>query len=162
MVNQIGGVTAPSANRYVNPQAGYQGQQFALQNYQNQLAYNQLGGGGGGGNPWMNALQGAGQGATMGSVGGPYGAAGGAVVGAAAGAFGYPQFSDERLKNKISRTGTTTRDGIEIVEYEFDGKRWRGVIAQEVEKVRPDAVHHYANGTLGVFYSKLGIELEEI
>jgi hypothetical protein len=162
-INQIQGVTPPSANRYVNPNAGYQGQQFALQNYQNQLAYQQLSGqGGGGGNPWMNALSGAGTGASYGSIGGGYGMAGGALVGGVLGAFGYPQFSDERLKQNISRAGTTTKDGIPIVEYEFDGKRWRGVIAQDVLKVRPDAVHHYSNGTLGVFYSKLGLELEEV
>jgi hypothetical protein len=111
----------------------------------------------------MNALGGAGQGAMIGTQFSPgYGTAIGAGVGAVAGAFGYPQFSDERLKNNISRAGTETPDGIPIVEYEFDGRRWRGVLAQDVLKVRPDAVHHYSNGTLGVFYSKLGIELEEV
>ena len=46
--------------------------------------------------------------------------------------------------------------------YDYNGKRWRGVIAQEVAEERPDAVHVYSNGTLGVFYSKLGIELQEV
>jgi hypothetical protein len=48
------------------------------------------------------------------------------------------------------------------VEYDLNGKRYRGVLAQDVEKVRPDAVHHYSNGTLGVFYKKLGIEQKEV
>ena len=37
-INSIQGVTAPSAMQYVNPNAGYQGVQFGLQNYQNHLA----------------------------------------------------------------------------------------------------------------------------
>jgi hypothetical protein len=159
MENQIGGVQAPRAFGYVNPNAGLQGVQLGLQNQQAQL-YNQSQGGSS--NPWTNALGGAATGANYGSIGGPYGAAGGAIVGAAAGAFGYPQYSDQTGKINISRTRLTTPDGIPIVEYDYDGKRWRGVIAQEVQKVRPDAVHHYGNGTLGVFYSKLGIELEEV
>jgi hypothetical protein len=160
-INQIQGVTPPSANRYVNPNAGYQGQQFALQNYQNQLAYNQLQGQGGGGNPWMQALQGASTGASYGSIGGGYGMVGGALVGGALGAFGYPQFSDERLKNNISRTGDSTKDGIPIVEFDMAGKRWRGVIAGDVMAHRPDAVG-WRSGYLTVDYDKLGIKIEEV
>ena len=70
--------------------------------------------------------------------------------------------SDARLKQNISRTGLSTPDGIPIVEYSYNGKRWRGVLAQEVEKVKPEAVYHYGNGTLGVFYSRLGVELKEV
>jgi hypothetical protein len=157
-INQIQGVTAPSAMQYVNPNAGYQGAQYGLQNFQNQLASGNVGGG----NPWTNALGGAATGAQYGSIGGGYGAAGGALVGAAAGAFGYPQYSDQSGKINVSRTGIETPDGIPVVEYTYQGKRWRGVIAQEVEKKRPDAVYHYGNGKLGVFYSRIGIELKEV
>ena len=58
MMNQVQPVQAPRAFGYVNPNAGYQGQQFALQNYQNALGYNQLQGGQSS-NPWVGALQGA-------------------------------------------------------------------------------------------------------
>jgi hypothetical protein len=160
MINQTPGVTPPSNMRYVNPNAGYQGVQFGLQNYQNQLAQQQVGSSS---NPWMNALQGASSGASYGSVGGLYGAAGGAGIGAVAGAFGYPQFSDARFKNNISRTGSATADGIPIVEYnDLHGRRLRGVLAQDVQKVRPDAVYNFGGGRLGVFYSRLGLELQEV
>ena len=163
MVNQIGGVTAPSANRYVNPNAGYQGQQFGLQNYQNQMAYSQLSGGGQ--NPWSSALGTVGgiAGNVIGGIyGGPAGSAVGGYTGGAAGNYLGSLFSDERLKNNISRQGALPPDGIPIVEYDFEGKRWRGVLAQNVQKVRPDAVVTYPGGLLGVFYSKLGIERQEV
>ena len=48
------------------------------------------------------------------------------------------------------------------MEYDYHGKRWRGVLAQEVAKKRPDAVYHYGDGRLGVFYSRIGIELQEV
>jgi hypothetical protein len=81
MINTIQGVTPPTANQYVNPQAGNQAAQFGLQNYQNQLASQQMGSG----NPWTNALQGAGVGAQMGSVFGGYGSL---IGGAAGGLYG--------------------------------------------------------------------------
>jgi hypothetical protein len=157
-INQIQGVTAPSAMQYVNPNAGYQGVQFGLQNFQNSLASQNQGSS----NPWTGALQGAATGAQYGSIGGGYGALGGGLVGAAAGAFGYPQYSDQSEKINVTRTGIDTPDGIPVVEYTYQGKRWRGVIAQEVQKKRPDAVYHYGNGKLGVFYSRIGIELKEV
>ena len=161
MINQTPGVTPPSNMRYVNPNAGYQGVQFGLQNYQNQLAQQQVGNSS---NPWMNALQGAGAGASYGSVGGGYGAAGGFLTGAVAGALGYPQFSDARLKNNISRTEFSTRDGIPIVDFNYNGNsshRYRGVLAEDVEKVRPDAVYEQ-DGFKMVDYSKLSLVMEEV
>jgi hypothetical protein len=160
MENQIGQVQAPRSFGYVNPNAGYQGAQYGLQNFQNMLAANNQGGASS--NPWMNALQGASTGASYGSVGGGYGAAGGAVTGAVAGAFGYPQFSDERLKTNISRTGLSTPDGIPIVDYDYNGKRWRGVLAQEVLTVKPEAVFCFPGGTLGVFYDRIGVKVQEV
>jgi hypothetical protein len=103
MENQVGGVQAPRSFGYVNPQAGYQGAQYGLQNYQNMIAQNQLSGGGS--NPWTNALGGAATGASYGSVGGGYGMAGGAIVGGVAGALGYPQYSDIRTKRDIVKVG---------------------------------------------------------
>jgi hypothetical protein len=41
---------------YVNPNAGFQGQQFQLQNYQNALGAYGLQNQQSGGNPWMSAI----------------------------------------------------------------------------------------------------------
>lgn len=161
MIGMTPGVQAPRTFGYVNPNAGWMGVQQGNVGFQQSLAAQGVNGGGGG-NPWMNALSGAATGAQYGSVGGGYGAAGGAVTGAAAGLFGYPQYSDERLKQNISRTGLSTPDGISIVDYDYNGKRWRGVLAQEVQTVRPDAVYAFPGGTLGVFYDRLGIKVAEI
>lgn len=68
---------------YTNPNAGYQGQQFALNNYQNMLAQQQLAGGG---NSWTRALVGAGVGAAQGYA--STGSYWGALAGGAAGGYG--------------------------------------------------------------------------
>jgi len=64
--------------------------------------------------------------------------------------------SDIRLKENIEDTGEKTKDGIRIVDFNFKGEsqRHRGVIAQEVEKVRPDLVSEM-NGYLAVNYGGL-------
>lgn len=50
-------------------------------------------------------------------------------------------FSDERLKENIVRIGTSENGyGIYEFNYKGDTKRRRGVIAQEVERYRPDLV----------------------
>lgn len=147
-------VQAPNQFQFVNPNAGYLGQQIGQQGYQNQLAAYSLGNQGGG---WQGALGGAASGAAAGgSFGGGYGAAAGAVLG---GVGGY--FSDRRLKQNIKYTGEKTRDGIPRAEFDMDGKRMRGVIAQDVFKVRPDAVFG-SNGFLGVYYDMLGLKMEEV
>jgi outer membrane lipoprotein SlyB len=150
----IQGVQVPTADQYVNPQAGAQAAQFGLSNYQNQLAANSLNQS----NPWMGALSGAASGAAAGTTISPgYGTAIGAVGGALQG-----YFSDERLKRNITRAGTS-RDGIPIVEFQYKGfdKRFKGVIAQDVMKVRPDAVFEHG-GYLGVYYDRIGVKYEEV
>ena len=52
-------------------------------------------------------------------------------------------FSDRRLKHNIVRIGTH-KLGIGFYEYDIFGKRETGVMADEVEKVMPSAVHHIA------------------
>jgi hypothetical protein len=149
-------ISVPSASRYVNPLAGQQGAQYGLQNYQNQLGYNQLTQN----NPWMGALSGAASGAAAGTTISPgYGTAIGAVAG---GLGGY--FSDERLKENITRAGLVTKDGIPIVEFNFKGlpkPRFRGVLAQDVQKIRPDAVRDLW-GLLAVDYAAIGTTMEVI
>ena len=88
MENQIGGVQAPRGLGYLDPNAGARSAQFGLQNYQNQLANNQLSGGGS--NPWSSALGTAGgiAGQVVGNVyGGPAGGAVGGYTGQMAGNY---------------------------------------------------------------------------
>jgi hypothetical protein len=75
--------------------------------------------------------------------------------------------SDERIKQNIVRTGIK-KNGIEIVEFNYNdksgkdtSKRYRGVIAQEVEKIKPEAVSE-KDGFKHVDYSMIEIEMEEI
>lgn len=63
-------------------------------------------------------------------------------------------FSDRRLKSNIKRVGTHAM-GVGIYDYTMMGIAQRGVIAQEVEAVRPDLVKRHANGYLMVNYGGL-------
>lgn len=63
-------------------------------------------------------------------------------------------FSDRRLKSNIKRVGTHAI-GVGIYDYTMMGMPQRGVIAQEVEAVRPDLVKRHANGYLMVNYGGL-------
>jgi hypothetical protein len=62
--------------------------------------------------------------------------------------------SDIRLKSKIVRVGTHPL-GVGIYEYDIDGRRERGVIAQEVERVLPSAVIEHPDGYKMVDYGAL-------
>jgi len=63
-------------------------------------------------------------------------------------------FSDRRLKLDIKRVGTHAI-GVGIYEYTMMGMPQRGVIAQEVQAVRPDLVKRHTNGFLMVNYGGL-------
>ena len=63
-------------------------------------------------------------------------------------------FSDRRLKSNIKRVGTHEL-GVGIYSYTMMGMPQRGVIAQEVQAVRPDLVKRHANGYLMVNYGGL-------
>lgn len=63
-------------------------------------------------------------------------------------------FSDKRLKSNIRRVGTHAI-GVGIYDYTMMGVQQRGVIAQEVQKVRPDLVKRHASGFLTVNYGEL-------
>lgn len=63
-------------------------------------------------------------------------------------------FSDRRLKRRIKRVGTHAI-GVGIYEYEMFGYPQRGVIAQEVQAVRPDLVARHPSGYLQVNYGGL-------
>lgn len=66
----------------------------------------------------------------------------------------YFMFSDRRLKSRIKRVGTHDI-GVGIYEYTMMGIPQRGVIAQEVQAVRPDLVKRHASGYLMVNYGGL-------
>lgn len=63
-------------------------------------------------------------------------------------------FSDARLKSDIVKVGEHPI-GVGIYEYTMMGIEQRGVIAQEVLKVRPDLVKRHASGYLMVNYGGL-------
>jgi hypothetical protein len=157
VVGQIQPVSADQSSAYANPAAGYQGQNFALQNYQNMLGASQLSGG----NPWGSALGGAASGAATGyaTTGSPYGA----VIGGVAGGLGGYFSSDRRLKRDIVKVGEM--NGIGIYEYGFIGfdqdARYLGVMADEAELVVPEAVITGPGGFKLVSYEMLMGQLEK-
>jgi len=54
-------------------------------------------------------------------------------------------------------------NGFNIYEFNYKGKpeRYRGVMAQEVQKIMPEAVTE-KDGFLAVFYDKIGIEFKQV
>jgi hypothetical protein len=62
--------------------------------------------------------------------------------------------SDRRLKTNIVKVGDDPR-GFGIYEYDIFGRRERGVMAQEVEKIIPDAVMEHPSGYKMVNYGAL-------
>jgi hypothetical protein len=68
--------------------------------------------------------------------------------------------SDRRLKTNIEKVGEAS-DGLGIYEWNWkaspDGPKVRGVIADEVERLRPHAyVKNFRDGYDGVNYAALG------
>ena len=66
-----------------------------------------------------------------------------------------PMFSDRKLKSNIKRIGTH-KLGIGLYEYDIFGGRQQGVMADEVEKVMPEAVLMHPSGYKMVNYGLLG------
>lgn len=63
-------------------------------------------------------------------------------------------FSDERLKTNVQRVGTHPL-GVGVYEYDIAGRRERGVMAQELLRVKPQAVFRHPSGFLMVDYGQL-------
>jgi hypothetical protein len=66
--------------------------------------------------------------------------------------------SDERLKTNIERSMLEALPGVPFASWEWKdspGERHYGVIAQDLEKVRPDLVHYRADGMRMVDYGGL-------
>lgn len=76
-----------------------------------------------------------------------------------------PTPSDIRVKENIERVGTHFRTGLPVYEFNYihvPNKRYRGVMAQDVEKVYPQAVETMHDGIKAVNYEMLGIEMVEV
>ena len=82
-------------------------------------------------------------------------AVGAGALGAGAGAGAASLvLSDRRLKSRIIKVGIHPL-GIGIYEYDIFGERQRGVMADEVLTVRPEAVLRHPTGYLLVDYGRL-------
>lgn len=81
---------------------------------------------------------------------------GGILSGLISGAAALFAFSDDHLKERIVRVDTR-RDGLGIYEFNYKGtaQRFRGVLASEVERTYPRAVHT-EHGYRVVNYSIIG------
>ena len=71
-----------------------------------------------------------------------------------AGTAGIMAMSDPRLKSNVVRVGTHPL-GIGVYEYDIFGKRQRGVMANEVEAVMPEAVALHPSGYKMVNYGMI-------
>lgn len=92
--------------------------------------------------------------------------AAGMGTGMAAGTSGIlsalAMFSDESLKENIIPMGKENGHNIYQFTYKSDPtKKYIGVMAQEVQKTNPDAVHTI-NGYLAVDYDKIGVNFREV
>ena len=71
-------------------------------------------------------------------------------------------FSDRRLKENIEKVGE--ENGFNIYEFNYKhnpDKRFRGVMAQEVQEIMPEAVGE-SKGFLTVNYDLIGVEMTEV
>lgn len=105
------------------------------------------GAGGGGGAPLTVDAYGQGIGSGVGGVSGATYDTGVSAAG---------DFSDERLKEDVIQVGTTN-DGLPIYKYRMKGggKTQMGVMAQDVERVRPSAVSTHPSGYKMVDYNRV-------
>jgi hypothetical protein len=118
------------------------------------------GGGGGGGGP----RGGGGGGIARGGGGGGAargGGGGGGARGGGGGGGGGGRRSDVRLKHDIALLGRLD-DGLGFYRFVYNGgdKAYVGVLAQDVQTVRSDAVVRGSDGYLRVYYDKLGVKFE--
>jgi hypothetical protein len=105
--------------------------------------------GGGGGRPGGGGGMGGGGGGPMGGGGGGMGGMGG----------GAP--SDIRVKHDVVLLGHLD-NGLGFYRFSYNGsdKAYVGVMAQEVQKIRPDAVVTGSDGYLRVYYDRLGVSMQ--
>jgi hypothetical protein len=88
----------------------------------------------------------------------------GSMYGSILGA-GAAYFSDRRLKENIENVGRDERTMLPLYEFEYKGgtgKRFLGVMADDVEKRFPEMVFTMPDGYKAVNYAGLGIEMMEV
>lgn len=101
------------------------------------------------------------------SGGDSFGSILGGLGGAAAGIAKVAPFfmSDRRAKEGILAVGMHVPTGLTLYEFDYrggDGRRFRGVMADEVKAVMPEAVRRDDDGYDRVDYARLGIEMVEV
>ena len=103
----------------------------------------------------MSGLFGVGGAALGGMMAGPGGGMAGAKLGSQIGFGAGAAFSDIRLKTNIKRIGTHPA-GVGLYEFDYiwGGGKQVGVMAQELEQVRPDAVFE-VDGFKAVDYGRI-------
>jgi len=89
------------------------------------------------------------------------GGGGGPRMGGGGRGGGGGRRSDIALKHDITLLGHLD-NGLGFYRFVYNGgdKAYVGVMAQEVQTVRPDAVERGRDGYLRVFYDKLGVKFE--
>lgn len=75
-------------------------------------------------------------------------------------------FSDLRLKENIELVGQSD-SGLPIYQFNYINKtlgkfRYEGVMAQDLQELRPEAVIEFDNGTLAVDYDKIDVDFRRI
>jgi hypothetical protein len=73
--------------------------------------------------------------------------------------------SDRRLKTNIELVGRDERTMLPLYEFEYtngSGRRFLGVMAQDVLETHPDMVFTMPDGFMAVNYAGLGIEMMEV
>ena len=99
----------------------------------------------------------------LGSIGGIAGAATSMYTAGGSGG-NWGMFSDIRLKDNIEFAGVDDVTGLNLYDfnYKWNPKRFRGVMAQEVKEMYPEAVYTSGAGWMAVYYDMLGIEMKEV
>jgi len=74
-----------------------------------------------------------------------------------------PKVSDIRLKTDIEQVGVAA-NGLPLYTFKYLGGDavYRGVMAQDVMKIMPEAVSTMPNGYLAVRYDMLGMEMTRV
>jgi hypothetical protein len=92
----------------------------------------------------------------------------GSLLGAGAklGAAAMMMPSDRRLKHGIVSAGIDAKTNLPLYVFSYrgdpEGRRYRGVMSDDVRKVAPEAVLEYSDGFDRVNYKALGLEMVEV
>jgi hypothetical protein len=85
-------------------------------------------------------------------------------MGAQLGGAAIMKYSDSRLKENVSYVGQS-HNGFNLYEFNYiatPDERFRGVMAQEVMEVMPEAVVETSDGYLAVRYDMIGVNMEKV